>query len=227
MWCIPPAQSAEFVAKMEDVLEVYSRPYDPKRPVVCMDEQPFQLLAETRELIPMSEQNHTVKADHEYERRGACCVFMATEPLGGYRHTEVRGTRTKKDWADFVAALLEGPYADAEKVVLVMDNLNTHGISSLYERFPPGAARRYAERLEIHFTPKHGSWLDIAEIELAALTAQCFRNRRIGSIEELAKETSAWESSRNEKQKGVDWQFTTSEARTRLKHLYPIIEIGE
>lgn len=150
MWCIPPAQSAEFVAKMEDVLEVYSRPHDPKRPVVCMDEQPFQLLAETRELIPMSEQNHTVKADHEYERRGACCVFMATEPLGGYRHTEVRETRTKKDWADFVAALLDGPYADAEKVVLVMDNLNTHGIPSLYERFPPGAARRYAERLEIH-----------------------------------------------------------------------------
>ena len=152
---------------------------------------------------------------------------MATEPLGGYRHTEVREARTKKDWADFVAALLEGPYAGAEKTVLVMDSLNTHGIPSLYERFPPAAARRYAERLELHFTPKHGSWLDIAEIELATLAAQCFKNRRIGSIEELAKETLARESSRNEKQKDVDLRFATSDARTRLKHLYPTIEIEE
>jgi hypothetical protein len=163
------------------------------------------------------------KVDSEYKREGTCSIFIFTEPLAGWRYVEAFEHRTKVDWAHRVQWVLDNQYPDAEKVVLVMDNLNTHVISSFYQAFPPEEAFRLAQRLEIHYTPKHGSWLDIAEIELSALAAQCLGNRRIPSIESLNKELSAWETRRNAAQKGVDWHFTTSDARTKLKRLYPII----
>ena len=221
-WCIPPEQNAAFVAAMEDVLEVYSRPYDPARPVICMDEKPYQLLGEVREPIP-AEPGKVEKVDSEYKREGTCSIFIFTEPLAGWRYAEAFKRRTKVDWAQRVKWVLDNRYPDAEKVVLVMDNLNTHVISSLYEAFPPEEAFRLAQRLEIHYTPKHGSWLDIAEIELSALAAQCLGNRRIPSIELLNKELSAWETRRNADQKGVDWHFTTADARSKLKRLYPVV----
>jgi hypothetical protein len=207
---------------MEDVLEVYSRPYDPARPVVCMDEKPLQLLGETREPIP-AKPGKVEKVDREYIREGTCSIFLFTEPLAGWRHAQAFERRTKKDWAHRVRWVLDNHYPDAEKVVLVMDNLNTHVISSLYEAFLPEEAFRLAQRLEIHYTPKHGSWLDIAEIELSALAAQCLGTRRISSVETLNKELSAWETQRNANQKGVDWHFSTAHARTKLKRLYPVI----
>jgi hypothetical protein len=207
---------------MEDVLEVYERPYDPAKPVVCMDEKPYQLLADAREPIPMK-QGKLKKVDNEYIREGTCSIFIFTEPLASWRYAEAFPRRTKKDWAERVKWILDTRYAEAEKVVLVMDNLNTHVISSLYEAFHPEEAFRLAQRLEIHYTPKHGSWLDIAEIELSALASQCLGNRRISSIEALNKELAAWEVMRNSAQKGVDWHFTTTEARTKLKRLYPNI----
>ena len=207
---------------MEDVLEVYSRAYDPDRPVVCMDEKPYQLLDEVREPIKM-EPGSEKKVDSEYKREGACSIFIFTEPLAGWRYVEAFERRTKIDWAHRVKWVLDNQYPDAEKVVLVMDNLNTHVISSLYEAFRPEEAFRLAQRLEIHYTPKHGSWLDIAEIELSALAAQCLGDRRIPSIEALNKELSAWKTKRNADQRGVDWQFTTADARTKLKRLYPVV----
>ena len=207
---------------MEDVLEVYSRPYDPTRPVVCMDEKPFQLLGEAREPVPMKP-GKMQKVDNEYIREGTCSIFIFTEPLAGWRYAEALEHRPKKDWARRVKWVLDNQYPNAEKVVLVMDNLNTHVISSLYETFLPEEAFRLAQRLEIHYTPKHGSWLNIAEIELSALAAQCLGNRRISSIEALNKELFAWETKRNADQKGVDWHFTTADARSKLKRLYPIV----
>ena len=207
---------------MEDVLEVYSRPYDPTRPVVCMDEKPYQLLGEVREPIP-AEPGEVEKVDSEYKREGTCSIFIFTEPLAGWRCSVALARRTKIDWAQRVKWVLDNQYPDAEKVVFVMDNLNTHTISSLYEAFPPEEAFRLAQRLELHFTPKHGSWLDIAEIELSALVAQCLGTRRIPTIETLNKELSAWETKRNLGQKGVDWHFTNADARVKLKRLYPII----
>jgi hypothetical protein len=207
---------------MEDVLAVYARPYNEQYPVVCMDEKPYQLLEHVREPLP-AKPGHTEKVDNEYHRNGTCSIFMFTEPLSGWRHTEALARRTKKDWARKIQWLLDTQYPTAKKVVLVMDNLNTHTPSSLYETFPPDEAFRLAQKLEIHFTPKHGSWLDIAEVELSALAAQCLGSRRIGSIQTLNAELSAWHTQRNQKQKGVDWQFTTADARTKLKRLYPEI----
>jgi len=207
---------------MEDVLEVYSRPYNPARPVVCMDEKPFQLLGEVREPLQMKP-GSVEKVDNEYIREGTCSIFIFTEPLAGWRYAEAFERRTKIDWAHRVKWVLDNQYSDAVKVVLVMDNLNTHVVSSLYEAFSPEEAFRLAQRLEIHYTPKHGSWLDIAEIELSALAAQCLGTRRIPNIESLNKELSAWETRRNTSQKGVDWHFTADDARTKLKRLYPII----
>ncbi len=201
---------------------MYSRPYDPAKPVVCMDEKPFQLLGEVREALP-TKQGRVKKIDNEYIREGTCSIFIFTEPLGGWRYAEAFEHRTKKDWAQRVKWVLDNQYPDAEKVVLVMDNLNTHVIASFYETFPAEEAFRLAQRLEIHYTPKHGSWLDIAEIELSALAAQCLGNRRIPSIEALNKELSAWETQRNDSQKGVDWHFTAADARTKLKRLYPVV----
>lgn len=224
MWCIPPKQNAEFVARMEDVLEVYSRPYDPARPVVCMDEKPFQLLDEVFEPIPMSETNHVKKYDCEYERKGSCSIFMFTEPLGQWREAHALPRRTRADWAAQMKWLIDEKYPDAEKIVLVMDNLNTHAISSFYTVFPPEEAFRLSQKLEIHYTPKHGSWLDVAEIELSSLTIQCLLGERIPSVDELNDILSAWYLERNSAQKGVSWQFTTDAARIKLRHLYPEIK---
>lgn len=220
---IPPEHNAEFVACMEDVLEVYRRPYDPQRPVVCLDEQPTQLVRHTRR--PMaSEPGQPQRYDYEYERLGTAVNFMLSEPLGAWRKVSVRATKTACDLAEEVRTLLEVDYPDADKVVLVWDNLNTHRPASLYKAFAPAQARRLLERLEIHYTPKHGSWLDIAEIELSVFTQQCL-NRRIDRIETLRHEASAWAEQRNAAQVGVDWQFTTDDARIKLKRLYPKIEL--
>lgn len=224
MWCIPPKQNAEFVARMEDVLAVYARPYDPMRPVVCMDEKPFQLLDDYLEPIPMSETNHVEKYDCEYERKGSCSIFMFTEPLGQWREAHALPHRTCVDWANEIKWLLDNQYADVEKVVLVMDNLNTHAVASLYKAFPPEEAFRLSQRLEIHYTPKHGSWLDIAEIELSSLTIQSLLGERIPSVDALNKILSAWHTDRNAKQTGVCWHFSAGDARIKLKHLYPEIK---
>jgi hypothetical protein len=206
---------------MEDVLEVYRRPYDARFPVVCMDEKPYQLLDDAREGTPISP-GKVAHEDSEYVRRGTCSIFIFTEPLKGWRHVDAQHQRTRIDWAGQIKGLLENRYPDAEKVLLLMDNLNTHSIASLYAAFPPAEALALASRLEIHFTLKHGSWLNVAEIELSVLDKQCL-GRRIPDFELLAKELSAWESERNGKEQGVDWQFTTEDARIRLKHLYPNI----
>ena len=224
MWCIPPKQNADFVARMEDVLEVYSRPYDDKNPVICMDEKPFQLLDEQIQPISLSEENHIKKYDCEYIRKGSCSIFMFTEPLGQWREAHALPRRTSEDWAMQMKWLIDEVYPDAEKIVLVMDNLNTHTTASFYKVFNPEEALRLAQKLEIHYTPKHGSWLDIAEIELSALTIQCLIGERIPSIDKLNDLLSSWSLKRNSLQKGVDWQFTTKDARTKLKHLYPIIK---
>ncbi len=209
---------------MEDVLEVYSRPFDPDIPVVCMDEKPCQLLDEARKPIPAKPKSIR-KEDNEYIRKGTCSIFLFTEPLGGWRRCDVSERRTKQDWAEQVRILLEEDYPDSEKVILVMDNLNTHNTSSLYERFPAAQAFCLSQRLEIHYTPKHGSWLNIAEVELSALTTQCL-NRRIPSIEMMSKEVGTWASKRNHSQKSVDWQFNITSARCKLKHLYPVVITG-
>ena len=221
-WCIPPEQNSAFVAAMEDVLEVYERPYDPEKPVVCMDEKPYQKLDHVRDPLP-ARPGSVEKVDGEYKREGTCSIFIYTEPLAGWRYAEALDRRTKIDWAHMTKWVLDVQYPDAEKVVLVMDNLNTHNPSSLYEAFPPEEAFRLAQRLEIHYTPKHGSWLNIAECELSALAAQCLGDRRIPDIESLNIELKAWNTRRNLSQKGVDWQFKTADARIKLKRLYPII----
>jgi hypothetical protein len=204
---------------MEDVLEVYVRSYDPKRPVVCMDEQPRQLIGEELIPIPMNP-GQVLRYDNQYVRNGTVCNFIFFEPLGNWRRVSVRERRTQLDWAEEIAHLLDVDYPDAEKVVLVMDNLNTHKIGSLYERFPAEQARAYVERLEIHFTPKHGSWLNMAEIEFSVLSCQCL-DRRIGDIETFRREVKSWQDARNASEKGADWQFTTDDTRIKLKRLYP------
>ena len=216
---MPEAPSGEFVAAMEDVLDVYHRPYDPQLPVVCMDEASKQLIAEVREPLP-PKPGQIAKYDSEYERRGTANLFMAVEPLAGQRTVQVTDRRTKIDWAQFIHFLLTTIYPQAALVVLVMDNLNTHGIGSLYEAFDPVTARELAARLEIHHTPKHGSWLNMAETELSVLSRQCL-DRRIDSQQLLASEVAAWEQNRNTHQDKIDWQFTTADARTKLKRLYP------
>jgi len=220
-WCIPPEQNAAFVADMEALLDLYCLPYDPHQPTVCMDEQPRQLLKEVRKSIP-AEPGQPARIDYEYERNGTANLFLFTEPLAGWRHVEVTERRTSVDWAHQIRELLEGYYPEAERVRLVVDNLNTHKIASLYEAFAPEEARRLAKRPELHYTPKHGSWLNIAEIELSAVTQQCL-DRRIPDIETLRHETRAWEQKRNTQQKGVDWRFTPEDARIKLKRLYPQI----
>jgi hypothetical protein len=210
---------------MEDVLAVYARPHDPAVPVVCMDEKPYQLLDDVRAPIPAIpgsdlKPGRDLKVDSEYVRRGTCSIFVWVEPLAGHRRVSARQQRTRVDWAHEVDRLLTDDYPDAEKVVLVMDNLNTHSVGSLYEAFDPAKAFALAQRLEIHHTPKHGSWLNIAEIELSALTRQCL-DRRIADLNVLNTELAAWQDSTNTDQRQVNWHFTTSDARTRLRHLYP------
>ena len=219
---MPEAPSGEFVAAMEDVLEVYHRPHDPERPVVCMDEASKQLIAEVRDPLP-PQPGHIAKYDSEYERCGTANLFMAVEPLAGKRTVQVTDRRTKLDWARFIYFLLLMVYPEAAVVVLVMDNLNTHGIGSLYAAFDPETARALAARLEIHHTPKHGSWLNMAETELSILSRQCL-DRRIDRQELLTSEVAAWEQRRNAHQAKIDWQFTTADARIKLKRLYPSIQ---
>jgi len=219
-WVIPPDADAEFTACMEDVLELYAQPYDAAFPVVCMDEQPVQLTKETREPITATLE-HPRRVDYEYERAGTACIFMFAEPLSGWRKVSARPRRTKIDWALEMEELLRVRYADVEKVILVCDNLNTHTRGAFYEAFEARKARELVRRIEFHYTPKHGSWLNIAENELSSLTRQCISGRRIESIEMLRTETSAWADSSNEKQRGVDWQFTIEKARVKLKSLYP------
>lgn len=207
---------------MEDVLAVYCRAYDPRHPVVCMDEKPYQLLGHARDPIPATPgpTGHDRLEDSEYVRHGTCSIFVWVEPLAGWRRVDAQPRRTKLDWAAQVKDLLTVDYPDAEQVVLVMDNLNTHSIGSLYEAFEPDEAFALAQRLEIHHTPKHGSWLNIAEIELSALTRQCL-DRRIEDLEVLNTELAAWQYATNTDQRQVDWQFTTTDARVSLRHLYP------
>ena len=204
---------------MEDVLEVYCRAYDAFRPLVCLDEASRQLLAETRKAIPV-EPGKPRRVDAEYRRCGTASVFMLNAPLEGKRHVRVRERRTRKDFAEVIRELCDELYPNAEKIVLVMDNLNTHNIASLYEAFPASKARRLAEKLEIHYTPKHGSWLNMAEIELSILSRQCM-NDYFESREQLAERIAPWERSRNDRQAGIDWRFTTADARIKLKRLYP------
>jgi hypothetical protein len=220
---IPPDADAEFAAHMEGILDTYALPYDCRFPVLCMDEQPVQLLKETRPPIPATK-SHPRRVDYEYERAGTASVFAFCEALAGWRQVTVRERRTKVDWAREVAELLRTRYRDAEKVILVCDNLNTHTIGAFYEAFDAETARSLVKRLEFRHTPKHGSWLNIAECELSALTRQCVQGRRFATIEELRTETAAWSASVNSKQRGVDWQFRIDDARVKLKSLYPKIQ---
>ena len=204
---------------MEDVLAVYARRHDSNAPVVCMDEKPYQLLGHARDPIPATP-GQDRKEDSEYIRCGTCSIFVWAEPLAGRRRVVARRRRTRTDWAHEVDQLLTLDYPDAERVVVVMDNLNTHTLGSLYEAFEPAKARALAERLEIHHTPRHGSWLNIAEIELSALTRQCL-DRRIADLDTLNTELAAWQHATNADQRQVQWQFTTADARIKLRHLYP------
>jgi len=206
---------------MEDVIEVYHRPYDPEAPVVCMDESSKQLIGEVQVPIPCAP-GHPLLMDDEYVRNGVAEIFLAVEPLAGFRLVEITKHRTRQDWAMFIKAMLDKSYPHVRKVVLVMDNLNTHGIASLYEKFEPAEARRLAERLEIHHTPKHGSWLNMAEIELSVLKRQCL-DRRIDSMIVMSEEVKHWQEDRNNHGSKIDWQFTTEDARIKLKRLYPKI----
>lgn len=219
-WVIPPDANAEFVACMEDVLDLYEQPCDVRFPVVCMDEQPVQLTKETRQPIAATK-DHPRRVDYEYERAGTASIFMFAEPKVGWRTVSARPHRTKVDWALEMETLLETRYVDAEKVLLVCDNLNTHTPGAFYEAFEATKARALVRRLEFHYTPKHGSWLNIAENELSSMTRQCMANRRIENIEILRAEIAAWAEVSNEKQRGIDWQFTIGKARTKLKSLYP------
>ena len=219
-WCIPPGQSAEFVCAMEDVLEVYQRPYDGNEVLVCMDETSKQQVKETRVPRPAAP---GLSAAYDYERNGVSSLFMLFAPLDGWRRVEVRERRTKVDWAHVIKKLVDEDYPDRDRSVLVMDNLNTHKLSSLYEAFEPAEARRIAERLEIHYTPKHGSWLNMAEIEIGVLARQCL-DRRIANQDILRGEVNAWQNQRNRDVIRVDWRFTTEDARIKLKSLYPSIQ---
>jgi len=221
-WVIPPEADAEFVAAMESLLDTYEKPYDPGHPVICMDEQPVQLVKETRRPIPGTKE-HARRVDYEYERNGTASIFMFCEPLAAWRQATARPQRTKSDWAQEVAALLDGRYADCERVTLVCDNLNTHTPGAFYEVFPPDQARGYVRRVEFCYTPKHGSWLNIAENELSSMTRQCLNGRRIGEIEELRVEINAWSVDVTAAQRGVDWQMKIDDARYKLKSVYPKI----
>lgn len=224
-WVIPPEQDAEFVANMEEVLETYARAYNADQPVVCMDEQPVQLLKETRVPIAATKE-HGQRVDYEYERNGTASIFLFAEPLSGFRHVTAREQRTKVDWAIEVAHLLDTRYVNCTRITLVCDNLNTHTKGAFYTAFPPEQARAYLKRIHLCYTPKHGSWLNVAECELSCLTSQCLSGRRIGELSVLQAEIGCWAEKTNAKQRGVDWQFKIDDARIKLKRLYPQIKSG-
>jgi transposase len=221
-WCLPPKSNAEFVSQMEDVLSVYMRPFDERFPQVCVDEMSKQLISETRIPLPM-QPGQPACYDYEYERHGTCNLFVACEPLAGKRYLSVTEHRTKQDFAQFIRDLVEVHYPSAVKIILVLDNLNTHTPAALYEAFPAAQARRLVEKLEIHYTPKHGSWLNMAEIELSVLSRQCL-DRRIGKQAELEREIAAWQAKRNALLARINWRFTTADARIKLRRLYPCLE---
>lgn len=223
-WVIPPEQDAEFVASMEEVLETYAKAYDPQHPVLCMDEQPFQLLQETRVPIAAT-RTHGKRVDYEYERNGTASIFMFAEPLSGFRQAKARPQRTKADWAIEMAHILDTRYAKNDIVTLVCDNLNTHTKGAFYEVFEPARARAYVKRLDFCYTPKHGSWLNVAECELSCMTSQCLGDRRIAEVPELQSEIMTWSERTNAKQRAVDWQFRIEDARVKLKRLYPKIKV--
>ena len=223
-WVIPPEADGEFVANMEEVLETYAKPYDPNCPVICMDEQPVQLIKETRQPIPATP-SHPQRVDYEYERGGTACIFMFTEPLSGWREATARPQRTKVDWAIEMARLLEGRYADCGKVTVVCDNLNTHTKGAFYEALEPAKARELVRRIEFRYTPKHGSWLNIAENELSSMTRQCVHDRRLAELSILQAEIAAWSTDVNSTQRGVDWQMKIDDARSKLKSVYPKIKV--
>jgi hypothetical protein len=207
---------------MEDILDVYTRPYDPARPQVCLDETSRQVLAETRAALPIAP-GRAARHDPEYERQGVVNCFLVTEPLRGWRQVRVSDRRTRLDWAGCVKELVDVHYPDAERIVLVLDHLNTHSPASLYDAFPPGEAKRLADKLEIHYTPKHGSWLNMAEIELSVLARQCL-NQRLGDRATVEREVAAWTAARNAAATTIDWRFTTADARIKLKRLYPAVD---
>jgi len=221
--CIPPKADAAFVCNLEDILEVYQQPSDPKRPVVCLDEMPKQLLRDAREPLP-GQPGNPEKVDYEYQRRGVTNLFMIFEPLAGKRHIEITDQRRRVEWAEVMRMVSDELYPEAEKMVMVLDNLNTHVPAAFYLAFEPEEARRLVERFELHYTPKHGSWLNMAEIELSALTRQCL-DRRIPDKDTLIREVKAWEKQRNSEVVQVHWQFTTADARIRLKSLYPKYQV--
>jgi DDE superfamily endonuclease len=221
-WVIPPDADGEFVAHMEQVLETYEKAYDPTHPVVCMDEQPVQLIGETRVPIAATKE-HPERVDYEYERKGTASIFMFAEPLSGLRQATARPRRTKNDWAQEVADLLDTCYVGVERITLVCDNLNTHTMGAFYEAFAPEKARDYLRRIDFVYTPKHGSWLNVAECELSCMTRQCLSDRRVGDLSTLQSEIAAWSARINQKQRAVDWQFTIDKARVKLKRLYPKI----
>jgi hypothetical protein len=220
---IPPKESARFVWRMEEVLDLYEEPYDPNRPVVCFDERPCQLLADLREPLGLRT-GRPERHDYEYERRGMAHLFVAFEPLTGWRGVEVRERRRGREFAEFVRNLAEEIYPEAEKIRLVVDNLNIHSAASFYEVFGAERARRLSRRIEFCYTPVHGSWLNMAEIEISVLVRQCLGARRIPEAEILRRETRAWCEERNRLGASVEWRFTTKEARTKLRRLYPSIE---
>ena len=231
-WCIPKANDSRFVANMEDVLGIYKREYNPKMPVICMDEKPIQLLGEVRERIAakplrldpdtkLPKPGEVEKLDSEYVRKGTASIFIFTEPLRGWRHVEALSSRKKGDFARLVYMISEKHYPDVEKIIFVADNLNTHEPASFYEAYPPHIAYHLAQKFEFHYTPKHGSWLNIAETELSSLAIQCLGNQRVDSIDALNEILAAWEKDRNSRQKGVNWRFTAEDARIKLKRLYP------
>lgn len=224
MWCIPPEQDAAFVAAMEQVLTVYHRPYDPLHPVVNMDEQPIQLISHSRPSLPMRP-GSCAKIDYEYVREGMCNAFMFVEPLGGWREVHVSATKKAIDWAGYVQWLVNHPrYANAKRITLVCDNLNTHCAGSLYAAFAADEAFRILSRIELVYTPKHGSWLNMAEPELSVMTRQCFADR-VGTQQDVANRITAWQKDRNQRQIGINWQFSTEDARVKLKRLYPKVEL--
>jgi DDE superfamily endonuclease len=218
-WVIPPEQSSEFVANMERVLDVYKRPYDKDYPVICMDESPKQLIEEGRIAVPMKP-GQEARVDYEYVRRGVINIFMANEPLKGKSFVKVTEFKTKQDWAMFIKEIADEQYPKAKRITLVMDNYNTYSASAFYETFQPKEAKRLWDRFEFVFTPKHGSWLNMAEIELHVLNGQCL-NRHISTVEIIKEEVDAWQAHRNNKHSKINWQFTNKEARVKLKRLYP------
>ena len=222
-WVIPPEADAEFAGHMEEVLETYEKPYNPTHPVLCMDKQPVQLVKETRKAIAATAK-HPRRVDYEYERAGTASIFMFTEPLSGWREATARPTKTKVAWAREMARLLDGRYKKCEKVNLVCDNLNTHTIGAFYAAFKPARARRYVRRIEFCHTPKHGSWLNIAENELSSMTRQCIGGDRIGDLKTLCERIRAWSDDVNKTQRGVDWQMKIDDARCKLKSVYPKIK---